>query len=409
MLGSDAMCEYDAIIIGAGIVGSSAAKTLSKSMRVLLLEQHQLLHAKGGSTGGPRHIIVDDPRTEKAWDAWMALNEEEKLLEPVGSVYISYTLLGTIVLSCALKLLYPIHKYISRLLLSLGLKKSSVGSTTLESGTFLGSAGLRQLLPGFQFPWYACGLHSSKAGMLYSERCLAYFQRKAKEQGAEVKENCKVLDIRVEEDGVNVTCAGCSMRCRYLVIAAGGWSAHLLQLLGIRAQAKITTFTCPYFEGDVDGTAGLKQCPVFSFLGPFFCCYGFPLSDMNHILAIRPFHSEQQSDDPNNGSADLTVVTKIQETMGRFLPHSLKTPTEIKTCQYAGLRIGHDTTDTMQTLWPTSLGIIDRVPGCHGRVILAAGVDGHGFKFGSLYGMEIENLLSEHGHAIPQCAWPSPK
>lgn len=49
------MAEFDVIVVGAGIEGSAAAYHIAKrGLKVLLLEQYDLLHENGSSHGGSR-------------------------------------------------------------------------------------------------------------------------------------------------------------------------------------------------------------------------------------------------------------------------------------------------------------------------------------------------------------------
>ncbi len=80
--------HFDAIVLGAGGMGSAAAYYLSKAgQRVLLLEQFELNHQKGSSYGFSRVIrhSYDNPiyinLMRDAYPLWFALEEEagEKL------------------------------------------------------------------------------------------------------------------------------------------------------------------------------------------------------------------------------------------------------------------------------------------------------------------------------------------
>ena len=87
--------KFDAIVLGAGGVGSAAAYYLAKSeQKVLLLEQFELNHQQGSSYGFSRVIryTYDNPIYIKlmraAYPLWFALQEEaeEQLYVKTGGI-----------------------------------------------------------------------------------------------------------------------------------------------------------------------------------------------------------------------------------------------------------------------------------------------------------------------------------
>ena len=88
------MPTYDTIVIGAGVIGSAAARTLAGAGSVLLLEQFPFLHERGSSHGGSRifrHAYVDALHTRLAVRAdalWQDLEVEtgERLLHRTGGI-----------------------------------------------------------------------------------------------------------------------------------------------------------------------------------------------------------------------------------------------------------------------------------------------------------------------------------
>jgi hypothetical protein len=90
--------DYDVVIIGAGVVGSSCAMGLSQAgKKVLLLEQFELLgHGRGSSHGGARRIglldLAPGIRVQRAWDAWLDLQTkypQKRLFDLTGEVIIT--------------------------------------------------------------------------------------------------------------------------------------------------------------------------------------------------------------------------------------------------------------------------------------------------------------------------------
>ncbi|WP_433007624.1 FAD-dependent oxidoreductase [Kribbella sp. CA-294648] len=89
------MRTYDVVVIGAGAMGSAAARAVAAAGReVLVLEQYELGHVRGGSHGGTRlfRLAIDDEgellRAARARELWEELESETgvQMLDPVGGV-----------------------------------------------------------------------------------------------------------------------------------------------------------------------------------------------------------------------------------------------------------------------------------------------------------------------------------
>ncbi|WP_370942333.1 NAD(P)/FAD-dependent oxidoreductase [Amycolatopsis sp. cg5] len=92
--------EYDAIVVGAGAIGLSAAKALTRrKMRTLVLEAGQLFHEHGSSGGTVRHFRLQYSQEDLSVLAMQGLREwshlevesGRRLLHPVGSLWFGDT------------------------------------------------------------------------------------------------------------------------------------------------------------------------------------------------------------------------------------------------------------------------------------------------------------------------------
>jgi sarcosine oxidase len=86
---------YDVAVVGAGAMGSAAARALAAAGReVVVLEQYELGHVRGGSHGGTRLFrpAADNPEvarlTEQARGLWRELEDQsgETLFEVTGGL-----------------------------------------------------------------------------------------------------------------------------------------------------------------------------------------------------------------------------------------------------------------------------------------------------------------------------------
>jgi sarcosine oxidase len=87
--------QADVVVVGAGINGVAAARSLARAgTRVILLEQYALGHGRGSSHGTSRifRLSYPDPDyvrlAQQALAGWHDLEEEagERLIEPIGSL-----------------------------------------------------------------------------------------------------------------------------------------------------------------------------------------------------------------------------------------------------------------------------------------------------------------------------------
>ncbi|CAD7975570.1 unnamed protein product [Amoebophrya sp. A25] len=183
-------------------------------------------------------------------------------------------------------------------------------------------------------------------------------------------------------------------------------------------KTQIGVFTCPSYDVNVQKSkpsAGSKttpasknaktsaaenalpplsvenKCPLFAMPGARI--YGFPMA-ANHnghqVMSIRPNYPSFACNDPENHTHSEEHI----EAVGSFLKEHIKPsamvstkPIASYTCRYPQLAIGPE----------GKFGaVLDFVPGYESRVVLASGFDGYGFKYGSLYGKEVLDLLATH-------------
>eukprot|EP00392_Amoebophrya_sp_AT5.2_P007372 g7386.t1 len=217
-----------------------------------------------------------------------------------------------------------------------------------------------------------------------------------------------------------------ALRAKHVVITGGGWAGELLKKMGFdTARTKIGVFTCPSYNvnvvkcrGDVPPLSVENKCPIFAF--PAAQIYGFPMAsrhDGHQVMSIRPNYPATWCQDPENHTkfdehlevVDGFVTEYIQQdalvptstaSSDSVVRHSTHhqalnhTPLNSYTCRYPQLAVDG------KNFGP----VMDFVPGYDNRVVLAAGFDGYGFKYGSLYGKEVLDLLVTH-RRVPGLEW----
>ena len=208
---------HDVVVIGAGAMGSSAACALARAGReVVVVEQHQLGHALGGSHGGSRLFRLDYSSEEslalaqRADLAWQQLEDEcgETLLDRVGGVEhgMRAERLESAQRWCA---------------------KAGVRAETL------GAEAAGERWPEMRFE--DAIVYQPDAGRLYADRAVGALQRLASDAGAELRPLNPVRDIEVLDQGdgvggglVEVRTAAETLRARQVVAAVGSWAPGLL-------------------------------------------------------------------------------------------------------------------------------------------------------------------------------------
>ena len=210
--------HFDAIVIGAGAMGSAAAYYLSeRGQRVLLLEQFELDHRKGSSYGFSRIIrySYDHPEyvalAKDTYPLWLAL--QEKLGEPL------YYQTGGIDFGPATNETFQA---------TIKAVQTSDISHELLSAT---EAGKR--FPQFRFNEDFQVLYQPDTGFLTASKAVRGHIRLARENGAQVRENSPVEQIRISTDAVMLTVGNETYSAGKLVVTAGSWARTLLQQAGL--------------------------------------------------------------------------------------------------------------------------------------------------------------------------------
>ena len=359
------MPTYDTIVIGAGVIGSSAARTLAASGSVLLLEQFPFLHERGSSHGGSRifrHAYVDELHTRLAVRAdalWQDLEAEtgERLLYRTGGVD-----------------LFEPHDWQADAMLA---ALEAAGSP----GERLSGAELRRRYPVFAVSDDKVVVYHTASAILPATRAVATLLRSAAARGATLHESEPVTHIAAQSGGVTVTTHRGEYRARHVVVAAGAWLGRLAESARLplvveqqqviylpvnrQAAAHAVGHMPVFIERVADGAGGI---------------YGFPTFEYPHAIKVadnggaRAIPSADERDFQLNDPLARSTIAAATE----LLPGIGATPTSAATCLY--------------TKTPDERFVIDRHPE-HPNVVMAGGGSGHAFKFGPLLGEQIAELV----------------
>lgn len=373
---------YDAIVLGAGGVGSAAMWQLARrGLRVLGIDRFAPPHDRG-STHGQTRIIRQAyfehpdyvPLLLESYRLWEELEQqtgsqlklETGLLEagPADGVVVPG------VLAAAAQHRLEVER--------LAADEVAARWPALR---LRGEPGAEEEL---------VGVFERRAGLLYVEKCVDACLAEAKRHGAELLTGVEVLDWTNGADIVVRTTAG-EFRAARLVIAAGAWSASLLGSLGVRLVVRRKSQMWFKAPGDCRaaavGSASASSAPVggglpcFLFELPHGVFYGLPAIDERGLKAAEHSGGAVVADPlAVDRTLQLVESERVDEFLHAHLP-SVETPCRAHAvCLY--------------TMSPDEHFIVDRHP-ADPRVVFAAGLSGHGFKFTPVLGQALAELATE--------------
>jgi sarcosine oxidase len=359
--------NYDAIVIGAGGMGSAVLYHLARrGVRVLGLEQFHPNHELGSSHGVNRIIrlaYAEDPAyvplLYRAYELWREMEQRvgEQLLYVTGGI-------------------------------DAGLPDSATVEGSLRSchthhlsHEVLDAAALKQRFPGCGFPKELIAVFQPDAGFLLAERCVMTHVKAAQDLGAEVHYQERVLQWEASAGDVWVRTDRDRYRAERLVIAAGPWASSLVPLLADLAvpERQVLMWSQPV-QPELFRPGAF---PVFVLDVPEGLLYGTPIFEIPGFKIGRYHHLHQQVDpDRMDRECHPEDERVLREVIRRYFPDADGPTLSLKTCIFTNSPDGHFIVD----LHPES-----------SRVLVAAGFSGHGFKFSNVVGEVLSEFVVSGG------------
>ena len=366
---------YDAIVIGAGSMGSAAAYHLSRAgAKTLVIEQFSRGHTFGSSYGNTRiiRLVYEKPfyteLMKSSYACWRDLEREsgKKLLYSTGSVVIA-----------------PVgHEYVIS-------TRASLDAAGVES-EWLNEQELASRLPQFKIdPNTMIALWQKDGGFLHASECISSHLDLAKEQGAEIRENAEVITVDWEASSPVVVCEGERFQGKKVVIAVGPWTGRILPNLNL--PLTVTRQQVVYFKPKKETYFQPAHFPVFIDVTRPKSFYGVPDFEDKGVKVGVDGHGEEfaTSVDSCNRTPEPEYIDYVHEFVGERMPNAASDVCHAEVCLY---------TET-----PDKDFIIDLHPDCQ-NLAIAGGFSGHGFKFGGLVGKILSELAltSETRYDISQ-------
>jgi sarcosine oxidase len=350
------MQTYDVVVIGAGAMGSAAARALAVAGReVLVLEQYELGHDQGGSHGGTRlfRLAIDDEgellRAARSRELWHELERETgvQMLDLVG-----------------------------------GVDHGMPGRQVSESAGLLGRHGVEHEVltpgaagerwPGMRFDGQV--LYQPGSGRALASQALTAIRGSAGALGVEFRAGCAATGVWVVGDGVEVETAAGAVRAGQLVVTAGAWTADVLAGV-VEVPAISPSQEQPRFFAPLDVTA---EWPVFVHRRAATPAYGVFEEGRGVKVGLHgtgPVISLDQRDFAIEPARDAALIAYARE----WFPGVDVTRSEAISCLYDNTTRGDF--------------VIDR----RGPISVAAGFHGEGFKFVPLVARYLTDLVTGSG------------
>lgn len=362
---------YRAIVLGLGGVGSAALYHLARRhTRVVGVDRFLPGHDQGSSHGGTRIIRQAYfehadyvPLVVRAYEHWQELADRqgERLFEEVGLLQIGR----------------PDGEVIS------GVRASArLHGLTLNELT---PAEIVRRWPGFHAATEMIGLFERRAGYLRVERSVIAHLKQAAAAGAEVRIGCTVRSWRADGAGAVVETDHGQLRADTLVVCAGPWAGQILGEIGVPFVVRRKPVF--WFETLDDTYRAEQGAPAFLYDLPAGVFYGIPQVDEAGVK-VAEHTGGAVIDDPSRvdrivSEADIVPVRRF---VADWLPHAGHHSRQSNVCLY--------------TMSPDGHFVLDRHP-AHPQVLFAAGLSGHGFKFTSVLGEVLADMVLDGASGQP--------
>ncbi|MBV8262349.1 MAG: N-methyl-L-tryptophan oxidase [Candidatus Eremiobacteraeota bacterium] len=359
--------RYDAIVLGLGGMGSAAAAHIAlRGKRVLGLEQFTPAHDRGSSHGASRIIrqaYFEDPAYVplllRAYELWQELERtsDEPLYLRTGGLMVGR--------------------------MDSALVQGSLRSAR-EHGLeheLLSATDIARRFPATAPRDNEVAVYEKPAGILFPEACVRAYLKAAGAVGADLRFETPVQKWQASDNGVDVTLtSGERVTGNSLVVCAGAWLPQMAAELALplRVERNVVHWFQPRSNPELFTP---DKLPVYILdRGQRFMLYGFPDVEFAGIKAA--FHHSEIFASPEEMKRTVAPdeVDAVRDALAQWLPRGAGQHLASSVCMY--------------TLTPDLHFVIGKHP-AHANVIIAGGFSGHGFKFCSVVGETIADLVVE--------------
>lgn len=373
------MEEYDCIVVGLGGHGSSTLAQLAKrNLKVLGIERFNGTHQNGSSHGRSRIIrqaYFEDPKyvplLARSFELWRELQNEIELLEHPKEKLLNMT--GGLMIG------YPESTVISGTLKSVKVHKLP--------HEILSASDIRSRYPVFQVDDREIGIYEKEAGYLIPELCIEAYYKIAKLNNATLHFEEIVINYEIiSDDLVKVITNKSSYVTKKLVLTVGAWAPELYgkkieNILKLDCSRRVLFWFEPNGKNDV-----FQNIPIYIWdlinEGNF---YGFPTQAGNPGGNKVAYHFM------NKDISDKCTPQTVNKEVSQMEIESMRKLLDKRMPQLNGKLVA--TSTCMYTNTPDQHFLIDFLPNSNGNIILASPCSGHGFKFCSVVGEILSDMV----------------
>jgi sarcosine oxidase len=354
----------DVIIVGLGAMGSAAAFHLARQgRRVLGLDRFTPQHSFGSSHGQTRIIReayfehpLYVPLVRRAYELWDELERlsGRELLRITGGLMIGRPE-GVLVTGA----------------------RTSAEQHRLPH-ELLTAAEVSARFPALRPADDMVALWEPRAGILFPETCVGAHLTLAQSHGATLHHDERVTEWQSDGDGIRVRTDRGEYLAGQMLLTAGAWIPSLVPGLNLplSVERQVLCWFTPRSDPAIFAPA---RCPIHLWeSAPHEFFYGFP--DLGDGVKLALHHAGEIADpDSLRRGVDDGEVSAVRELMRRYLPDADGPLRSTGVCMYTNTPDEH--------FW------IDRHSG-NPRVLIASPCSGHGFKFSSVIGEVLADLLT---------------
>jgi len=355
--------DHDVIVLGVGGVGAATTYELARrGLDTLGLERYDVPHGRGSSHGVTRIIRLayyEDPAyvplLRRAYDRWHRLEAAHgsRLLHRIGSISAGRE--GSGVIS--------------------GVRRSCAEHSI--PNTELSAVELRERYPGYRLPEDHVAIHQADGGYLLSEEGIVAHVEAAHREGATVRARETVESWTASESGVRVETDRGEYTAERLVVTAGAWAAS--QLPGLADLLVPERQVLGWFQPSSPERFAPESFPVFVHEADEGHFYGFPVVSVPGFKLGRYHHrGETGTPEELRREPDREDERLLREYTERYFPDAAGPTMRLSTCTF--------------TNTPDEHFVVDTHPD-HENVVVGAGFSGHGYKFASVLGEVLSDLV----------------
>jgi monomeric sarcosine oxidase len=365
------MEHYDAIVLGAGGVGSAALLHLARrGVKVLGIDRFSPPHDRG-STHGHTRVIRQAyfehpdyvPLLIESYRLWRELEglSQRNLLHQVGLIQVGPA--GGVVVPGV-------------------LRSAEEHGLAVEQLT---AASVEKWWPGLRASDDMLGVFEPEAGYLLVEDCVEAYLNAARAAGAQILPDTEVRTWTADDREVRIQTNQGEFGAERLIVSSGAWAGQLLADLNVDLEVRrksLFWFETTSAEYDV-----AADFPVFLFELPEGVFYGFPKLDARGVK-VAEHTGGRVVEDPLvvDRTVDDSEKQRVTDFLAQHLPGVSRQMTHHAVCLY--------------TMSPDEHFVVDRHPR-HANVVFAAGLSGHGFKFVPVLGRALAELALDGSTELP--------